>query len=122
VRILVDMNLPPAWTAVFQAAGWDAIHWSAVGDPNTPDRLIVDWARSNGYVVFTHDLNFGTLLAASQAQGPSVIQVRTQNVMPEHLGGVVVASLRRYERLLESGALIVVDEARARVRVLPLAP
>jgi predicted nuclease of predicted toxin-antitoxin system len=120
VKILIDMNLPPAWTEVFRAAGWDAVHWSAVGDPGAPDGLIMDWARSNGHVVFTHDLDFGTLLAATQAQEPRVIQVRAQNVMPEHLGVLVVATLRRYDTLLESGALIVVDEARSRVRVLPL--
>ena len=35
------------------------------------------WARENGYVVFTHDLDFGTLLALTRDAGPSVIQVRT---------------------------------------------
>ncbi len=116
------MNLPPAWAAVLSAEGWDTIHWSAVGDPGALDHEIMEWARAHGYVVFTHDLDFGTLLVTGQAQGPSVIQVRTQNVMPERLGVLVVASLRRHERLLESGALIVVDEARARVRILPLVP
>jgi len=116
------MNLPPAWAAVFQGAGWDAVHWSSIGDPAAPDHVIMAWARSNGHLVFTHDLDFGALLAVTQAPGPSVIQVRTQNVTPEHLGALVVALLRRYEALLEAGALLVMDEARARVRVLPLKP
>jgi len=40
------------------------------------------WARANGHVVFTHDLDFGTTLALTHAAGPSVIQVRGQNVLP----------------------------------------
>ena len=78
------------------------------------------WAMANGCVVFTHDLDFGTLLAATQAKGPSVIQVRAQNILPDHLGPTVVDAIRQYETMLEQGALIAVDEARARARILPL--
>ena len=77
------------------------------------------WAHANGYVVFTHDLDFGTLLATTRAQGPSVIQVRTQDVMPQNLGSRLVEILRQHESVLESGALITVDEVRARMRILP---
>lgn len=79
------------------------------------------WARANGYVVFTHDLDFGTLLAATHARGPSVIQVRTQDIMPQSLGSRLVQILRQYESALESGALITVEESKSRVRVLPFA-
>jgi len=43
------------------------------------------WAREHVHVVFTHDLDFGTLLALTRASGPSVIQVGSQDVLPEHL-------------------------------------
>jgi predicted nuclease of predicted toxin-antitoxin system len=43
------------------------------------------WARENGHVVLTHDLDFGTLLALTRANGPSVVQVRAQDVLPQHL-------------------------------------
>jgi len=79
----------------------------------------MEWARENGYVVFTHDLDYGTLLATTRAQGPSVIQVRTQDVMPQSLGSRLVQMLRQYESELEKGALITVDEAKSRVRILP---
>ncbi|MDT5121666.1 MAG: hypothetical protein QOC96_1148 [Acidobacteriota bacterium] len=80
----------------------------------------MQWARANDYVVFTHDLDFGTALALTQAESPSVIQVRTQDVTPNHLEAMLMDALSKYESLLESGALIVLDESKSRVRILPL--
>lgn len=99
-----------------------AVHWSTVGDPHATDRTIMGWARERQYVVFTHDLDFGTLLALTQAEGPSVIQVRTQNVMPAYLERVVTGVLTTYASQLSEGALLTVDEGRARVRILPITP
>lgn len=119
-QLVVDMNLSPEWVSALRENGWTAIHWSAVGDPRADDAEILRWASANKHVVFTHDLDFGTLLALSHARGPSVIQVRCQNVLPEHLGPLVYAALRQHAAALESGALLTVDEHRSRVRVLPL--
>ena len=80
----------------------------------------MDWARANDYVVFTHDLDFGAILAVTHAEGPSVLQVRAQNVLPEHLGEVVIAALRQFAQQLEAGALITVDEGTSRARILPI--
>jgi predicted nuclease of predicted toxin-antitoxin system len=120
LKLLIDMNLSPDWVAVFQRHGWPAVHWSEVGDPRASDRVIMEWARANQYTVFTHDLDFGTLLAVTQATGPSVIQVRAQDTFPQYLEGLIVATLSQHESHLETGALIVVDERRSRVRILPL--
>lgn len=121
MKLLVDVNLSPTWISLLERQGWQAVHWSAVGDPRAPDRTIMDWARASGFVVFTHDLDFGAILAVTRAQGPSVIQVRAQDVSPEHLGRLVIDALHQYEAVLEAGALIVVDESRCRARILPLA-
>ena len=121
MRLLVDMNLSPEWVAVLNRAGWEAIHWSTVGNPRAEDEEIMAWARAQKHVVFTHDLDFGTLLALTRAGSPSVIQVRTQDVTPAALGALVVNALRQFAGMLEKGALVVLDEARARARVLPLA-
>jgi len=120
MKILVDMNLSPEWVTVLTNHGITAVHWSTVGDPRAADSLIMDWARENGYVVFTHDLDFGAALALTQAEGPSVIQVRTQDVTPEHLEPQVISVLENNSSQLEAGCLIVLDEARSRVRILPL--
>jgi predicted nuclease of predicted toxin-antitoxin system len=78
----------------------------------------MEWAVANDYVVFTHDLDFGALLAVTRAQGPSVIQIRTQDVMGHSLKDRLVQLLGEYELTLESRALITVDDLRSRVRIL----
>ena len=82
--------------------------------------MIMEWARRGGYVVFTHDLGFSALLAATEATGPSVLQVRTQDVLPEAIGGYVVQVLLTHREALEQGAIISVDMVSSRVRVLPI--
>jgi predicted nuclease of predicted toxin-antitoxin system len=72
------------------------------------------------YVVLTNDLDFGAILAATRAAAPSVVQVRAQDVAPEHLGDLVIRALRQYEDILQRGALITIDETRLRSRILPL--
>ena len=120
LQFVIDMNLSPDWVSVFKNSGWHAVHWSSVGAPSCPDHEIMAWAQSNGYVVFTHDLDFGSILAVTGASGPSVIQVRAQDVFPGHLGPTMIAAVRQYESLLVQGALIVIDERTCRARVLPL--
>lgn len=78
------------------------------------------WARENGYVVFTHDLDFGTLLALTRDSGPSVIQVRTHDVLPAHLEQLVITVIRTYEPHLAQGAIVTADESRNRLRILPI--
>ena len=76
VQLIVDMNLSVEWTTELDRHGWSAVHWSTVGDPRADDSMIMAWALANGYVVFTHDLDFGTMLALTHAAGPSVLQAK----------------------------------------------
>jgi predicted nuclease of predicted toxin-antitoxin system len=121
VKILIDMNLSPQWTQVFAKYEIKSVHWSAVGDARATDNVIMEWAKVNDYIVFTNDLDFGAMLAATQAETPSVIQVRTQDVLPVYLESLIIQVLRQFDLQLESGALITVDENRSRVRILPIA-
>ncbi len=120
LRILIDMNLSPEWVGAFSRDGYDAVHWFTIGDPRATDDAIMAWARANGRAIFTLDLDFGTALALTHADGPSVFQVRGQYVLPHQMGPLVFAALRKYEPALIVGELVVVDEKKSRVRVLPL--
>lgn len=120
LKLVVDMNLSVEWVDELAKHGWSAVHWSSVGDPRAEDSEIMNWARATGHVVFTHDLDFGTMLALTHAEGPSVLQVRSPSNLPEDLGSAVAAALGQHEAELSSGALVVVDPKRSRVRVLPI--
>lgn len=78
------------------------------------------WASANGYVVLTHDLDFGAILAATGGESPGVFQFRTQNLLSTALQSRAIGILHRYRVQFEQGALIIIDERRSRVRVLPL--
>ena len=93
-----------------------------MGEYTAKDTQIMAYAQEHGYVVFTHDLDFGALLAARRTRGPSVIQVRTQMVMPEAIGDLVMKAIKEFARELEQGALITIAPYRSRARILPLGP
>src|SRR6476660_2446492 len=115
VQLVVDMNLPVDWIAELARHGWSAVHSSTIGDPRAEDSVIMSWALANRYVVFTHDLDFGTMLALTQATGPSVLQVRGQAVLPEDIGPAVIAALHQHDAALAASALVVVDVKKSRV-------
>jgi formylglycine-generating enzyme required for sulfatase activity len=39
-----------------RAAGHEAVHWSEVGNPRAPDKVLMQWAIANGYA-FDGDLS-----------------------------------------------------------------
>jgi predicted nuclease of predicted toxin-antitoxin system len=44
MKIVIDMNLSPEWVAGFETAGYEAVHWSTVGDIKAKDSTIMAWA------------------------------------------------------------------------------
>jgi predicted nuclease of predicted toxin-antitoxin system len=120
MKLLIDMNLSPAWVSFLADAGVESTHWSTLGDPSAPDTQIMEYASQNGLIVFTHDLDFGALLANTKARQPSVFQIRTQDVLPTVIGDVVLRGLRGSRSQLEEGALVTVDLNRHRIRMLPI--
>jgi predicted nuclease of predicted toxin-antitoxin system len=120
MKLLVDMNLSPRWVSLLNGAGIEAVHWSTVGATNAPDREIMAYALANDFVVLTHDLDFSAILAVTQGEKPSVVQLRADDVSPDAIGRQVLIALRQMETELHDGALISIDPNRTRLRVLPL--
>jgi len=120
LQLLIDMNLSPRWVEYLSSNGISSVHWTDIGAYSAPDERILEWARNNNRVVFANDLDFGRLLALTHSNGPSVIQVRTQDVFPEAIGHIVLSALHDCEDMLKIGALIVIDDSTRRARILPL--
>jgi predicted nuclease of predicted toxin-antitoxin system len=120
MKLLIDMNLSPRWVATFTAASIQSVHWSAVGSLCATDAEIMTYAKAHDFVVITHDLDFGNILASTHAEKPSVVQIRAENITPEAIATPVIAALRQMAAELEDGALVTIDPLRTRLRMLPL--
>ena len=121
-KFLLDMNLSPTWLASFEEQGIEAIHWSQIGLATATDAEIMAYAREHDWTVFTHDLDFGAMLAVTEAVAPSVIQIRVQDVSPSALADRFFHIITQFEDEITQGALIIVDPKKQRVRLLPLKP
>ena len=120
MKIVIDMNISPDIVSILKDNGFEAIHWLTIGASNAPDREIIAWAKDNNHAILTHDLDFGTILAVSQASAPSVIQIRTQNLLSSDFQTLLISVLKQFQLELERGALITIDPNRAKVRILPI--
>ena len=121
MKLLVDMNLSPSWVTEFQSHGVQSVHWSSLGSPSAADQEILAWCADHGHVLFTHDLDFGAILAASMGRTPSVVQMRADDITPEAMGKRVAQALGQLDEALTAGAIVTIEPARHRVRLLPLA-
>jgi len=119
MKFLVDMNLSPGWVDFLISSGFQAVHWSTIGRGDESDAELMSWAAEHGYVVLTADLDFGAILAATRRRLPSVIQVRSDVLTPAAAGEAVLSAIRQTRDELERGAILSVDAARARLRLLP---
>ncbi len=117
---LLDMNVSPLWVHTLASGGFEVEHWSRIGRASAPDEEILRYAASRGATIFTHDLDFGISLARTGAKLPSVVQVRSNDVLPAVIGAHVVESLQRLHSELLTGCLITIDPRRTRVRILPI--
>ena len=120
MKLLVDMNLSPGWVERLVGHGFDAVHWSTIGAATAPDVEILTWANEHEFVLITNDLDFSAILAASAVHGPSVVQLRTQDLLSEGAVRIVARALEAHREDIERGALLSIDEGGTRVRMLPL--
>ena len=118
--VLIDMSLPPVWVPFLGERAISSLHWSGVGPYDAADEVIFQHAIDHDEIVFTHDLDFGTLLAYTKSRKPSVIQARVQDPSPERIGGAVIAALEQFREMLLQGVILTILPSCTRVRILPL--
>ena len=120
MKLLVDMNLSPGWVERLAGHGFEAVHWSTIGAATAPDVEVLTWANEHEFVLITNDLDFSAILAAGAFHGPSVVQLRTQDLLSEGAVRIVARALEAHRDDIERGALLSIDEGGTRVRMLPL--
>lgn len=87
------MNRTRRWVERLTAAGIEAMQWSNVGGAKASDAEIMAYARAQEFCVLTHDLDFGTILALTNWDKPSVVQIRIDDASPQANAKSVIAAL-----------------------------
>jgi predicted nuclease of predicted toxin-antitoxin system len=123
VRFLLDQNLSPLVAEFLREAGHDVVHVRDLGFAAASDRIILDAAATQERTIISADTDFGELLAETNASTPSFILLRRQDRRrARQIALLILANLDAVVEDLEAGAVVVLDDARVRVRRLPIKP
>jgi predicted nuclease of predicted toxin-antitoxin system len=120
MKVPVDMNMSTQWVDTLREDGMVAVHWSSIGDAGSSDEEIMRHAVAGGYIVLTRDIDFSTILAATNGIGPSVVHLRRSDRFSESFAAEVARAMRQVEHELALGAVLSVKGRRFRVRRLPI--
>lgn len=122
MRFLADAGISPKTVDFLKQLGHEAIHVRTLGLQRASDVQVVQQALTDGSIVLSFDLDFGDLLALGVMDKPSTILFRLADERAESVNERLSTILSERITELESGALILVEDRRYRVRKLPIHP
>ena len=123
MRFLLDQNLSTRLAELLTAAGHDVIHTSQLGLSRADDLTVLDRAAAESRVLVSADTDFGVLLAQGHRRQPSLILLRRERPRrPQAQATLLLGHLDRLATDLDEGAVVVLEEARVRIRRLPIIP
>jgi len=120
MRFLADAGISPKTVEFLRRNGHDAVHVRELAMQRAGDPLIVEKARADNRVLLTFDLDFGAILALGVVDRPSAVIFRLADETADSVNRRLEVVLSEQAKALESGALILVEDARYRIRLLPI--
>ncbi len=121
LKFLIDNALSPIFSKQFQLYGYDVIHVRDIDMQTSSDEEIFKRAQKEKRIIISADTDFGTILALSNEQFPSVIIFRqTKNRKPVEQANLLISNLKEIKSSLESGSIVIIEDKRIRIRSLPL--
>ncbi len=121
MKFLIDQNRSPRLADQLRQAGHDALHTLDLGLERAEDDELLLLAANEQRVIVSGDTDFGALLALLRRRSPSVILFRSRRILTaQDQAALILEHLDDLAEDLDQGAVVVVSDARIRVRRLPL--
>lgn len=120
MRFLCDMGVSQRVVDWLRSNGHDATHLGDEGLQRLPDSGIFQKAVAEQRIVISFDLDFGEIVAACAGNLISVILFRLHNTRTDHVTHRLATVHLQSADDLKAGCIIVIEEARHRVRKLPI--
>jgi predicted nuclease of predicted toxin-antitoxin system len=121
VNFVLDENLAEELGELLTAAGHSSVHVRGAGLQSASDAVVLDYAASQGAVLISADTDFGAILAATHRVTPSFVLLRhEQGRRAERVAEMILGNLDQVMGDLQTGAVVVIEDGRVRVRRLPI--
>jgi predicted nuclease of predicted toxin-antitoxin system len=118
MRLLLDMNMPTKLAEQLREERHDAVHLRDLGLGHLMDQDVFAHARIEQRIVVTFDLDFGEIVGLSGGIG--VILLRLRPVRAPHIRRWALVASTEAVGALDAGAVVLVEDARIRVRAWPI--
>ena len=120
MRFLADAGISPTTVEFLSQLGHEVVHVRLLQMHRSADLEILARATTDSRIAITFDLDFGDILALGVLDRPSVVILRVSDERPDSVNQRLATILNECRDALEAGALVLIEDARYRVRKLPI--
>lgn len=120
LRLLADVHISPLTVATLNSQGYNTLRITEILPATATDAEILEFARAQGRIVLTQDLDFSMLVALSSVRLPSLITLRLSSAKPRTVTQRMLEILPSVEAELIAGAAVTISDDSVRIRPLPI--
>lgn len=120
LRFIADVHVSPLTVTALKLQGYDIVRSTDLLPATAADAEILEFARVDGRIVVTQDLDFSMLVALSKQSQPSLITLRLSSAKPDVVTQKLLEVLPTLEPELTEGVAVTINDDTVRIRKLPM--